>query len=1563
MPSGYVDERVVEMQIDNRQFISGAEKTMSVLDKLKKSLSFKDAGDGFSDLQRSADKLDFSGMASAVESISSRFTTLGLVGMRVIQNLTDSVARFVTNTVKGLTIGPISEGFSKYEQIARYTATIMGATRNEVGMWGDGKQFATQLDYVKNGLETLTWYADETSAAMTDMVANVGKFTNAGVKFENAVVEMMGVTNWGYQAGADKAEQARAMYNLSQAIASGSVRLMDWRSIENANMATIEFKETVLETAAAENKLKKTVDKSGKAIYKTLKGTTVTAQNFSQTLSEGWFTGDVLQKTLIKYGEYSRRLNEVLKDTGMGKYGMTAAEVIEWTDAIASGSKSVEDWRASLVKTMGDAAPSIDQLSYALELLNDKSMELGKRAFLAGQEYKTFADAIDATKDAVSSGWMRTFELIIGNAEQAKEVWSAVGEELLSIFNSGASRRNAILAFWSDPSTFDTPAYQNLVSGRTSLLNALATLYKGIRTFIDPIIAAFKSVFSFFDDTKIEESARKLINLTSRFEIWTKKVALSRGAMRGLQVIFTKFFETVKKVAKAFSPFFGAIGKAIGYLHEFLDVFLRSFSSGKFVKRIFNKGFASLFEKITTDADKARKSVLSFISGFQRIPAVSKVLDKLDEVFLKFTKRFSKDGNGTTFRDWVKSLKLPTDTLKSWFSLQGIWDKIRSGYESLKTVFANIRTAVSNIIGFLKRAFDSVKTWIGNLFSGNGIGAGNLLKVLGGILVFFKGKSMIGGVTEFFKALNPIKNALNSFSEFLDGAGEAMENFTKKSPAGDIKTVAISIGILAASIVVLASVDADKVGKALLVLGGAMTELVGAIAGLNLLSGKKSKNVTKGLINLAASVLILSFAFKVLDGLSVESMMNSLGVIFGILAILVVFLETINLLKIKPKAIKGVTSLAIAMLIFSGVIYVLGKMKYDTLVQGLKALAIALIVVSAAMVVLSKFGGGKALAAGAGMVLLATSLIILAGAIALFALIDPEKMAYALLGMAAALAVVAVAVALLPTSLPIIAAGMLIMVVAITLLMAVLAALTLLDPQKLFTSLIIVAAAMVMLAAASALMQGCLVGALALLAASVALVIAAAGLVVFAIALRMLVGLPFEDIFIGLSLVGAGLVVLAVGLALMTAGIIGAVVLAIAAGGLIALAFALNMFTGLDLPAIAGGLALLGLAFVPLGIGGILMIAGAPGIIAASVAIGLMGIALIPFVYALKQFADIPFLTLIEYLGLLGGTAAVLALLTPVLGPLSIAIAAFGVACLAAGEGLNLAGDGMVKIADSINNIPENAKTALKDVVKAIGEIVLDVKPAGKDLVKAVNDVGEDVVKAIVDDGKTANDTFAKVIEAHVKLFSDSYKTFSTIGQNIDLGIAGGIYAGSSYVVTAMSELAKSMIIQFKLEFGIFSPSRVMADMASYIPLGAAEGIDSNAGIAVDATESMAFKMADAVKGALATVEAMSSDDFNLHPTITPVVDMTNVDSAANSVNGMFAGNLNSRMSQVSRSMSGLESTANRMNDLSESRSNVSQDMYEINIYPQPGMDEEMIADAVLARLSSGVTRKGVALG
>lgn len=257
-----IDERVVEMRIDNRQFVSGAEKTISILDKLKSALSFKNAGDGFNEVQRAADKLDLSGMGRTVELVSNRFSDMGIVGMRVIQNLTDSVYGFVTNTVKGLTIDPVTGGFTKYEDILQKTQTIMSATLNEE----IPERFGTQLDYVSNQLELAAWYTDETSASLQDIVGNVSKFTNVGIGLEDAVWEMEGIANWGWSAGASMAEMGRAMYNLSQAMSVGSVKLMDWRSIENANMGTLEFKQTALDTAVALGTLAKQADGTYKVI-------------------------------------------------------------------------------------------------------------------------------------------------------------------------------------------------------------------------------------------------------------------------------------------------------------------------------------------------------------------------------------------------------------------------------------------------------------------------------------------------------------------------------------------------------------------------------------------------------------------------------------------------------------------------------------------------------------------------------------------------------------------------------------------------------------------------------------------------------------------------------------------------------------------------------------------------------------------------------------------------------------------------------------------------------------------------------------------------------------------------------------------------------------------------------------------------------------------------------------------------------------------------------------------------------------------------------------------------
>lgn len=1513
MPSSdYIDERVVEMKIDNRQFIDGANRTISVLDKLKSALSFREAGNGFADIQRSADKFDLSGIAADVEQISSRFSTLGIIGARVIQGLTDKIVNFVEATVKGFTIDPIMQGWQQYEEYLKSTRTILAATREEdFSKLGYG----TQLEYVNDQLDRLMWYTDETSYKFSDMVSNIGKFTNAGIPLERAVIDMQGITNWAGLSGASIQEASRAMYNLSQAIAVGSVKLMDWRSIENANMATLEFKQTAIDTAVAAGRLTKV----GEGLYKTTQGNTVSAQNFTQALSDGWFNAEVLEKTLAKFGDFSRVLNETMQDLSFIENGITATDVLGWVEDIEKGEKSIQDWHDALMEELGDEdlVPHIEALEYAFKTLTDQQLALGRRAFVASQEYKTLTDALDATGDAVRTGWTKSFSYITGDAEQAKKVWTAVGDELYDIFAEAGNRRNAILKLWSQGSS------GTLVNGRDSLLRGLANLYKGIRTYVDPIVEGFNRVFSW---GKPEEAANKLRELTLRFERFTQKIALSDDAVKGMSNAFEIVFKWIKNVAASTKPFFKAIGTAIGYIKRFVEVFFESFSEGSFDKNKFLSGASELLGELSEKFTKARTSAEGFFSGIV---------------------------NSTAFA-----------TVKGWLS--SIISFFVSAFNSAKTFFTSIGDTVQIVWGYIKDFFTSIKENMSSAFSSkSGVGITNILKAIGAIFLLKKGAGAFSWIKDIFSLFKPVQSLLSNINGAFESLGDALSSFSKKSAPDDLKKIAIAVGILTVALVVLASVDAKKLGIALSVMAGGMLELVGAMKGLEFISGKKGKNATKGLTSLAVSVLILSFALKVLAGIKAEALMDALGAVFVLLAEILVFLEAINLMKIKPKSIKGLTSLAISMLIFTGVVYLMGSIPYDKLKQGLISLALALLIVSVAMVAISKFGGVKALAAGAGMILLATSLIILAGAVALFSLLDVKTIGTALAILAMSLLIVAAAVLMMPATLPLIAAGLIGVVIAIGLLSAVLIVLSKFDFDALLGSVLLLIIALGGIAAVMAIMSGFIVGAAALLIVSVAFVVAAGAFIVFALALKLVADLPLTDIALGLLAVGGALIVLAIGLAVMTVGIIGAVVLGLTAVGLIALSAALKLFEGTDIVGISGGLAVLGLALIPLGLGGLVLMLGVPGLTAGAAAIALMAVALVPFAFALKQLEGISFTTMVEYLLLLGGTAGVLALLTPILGPLGIAVAAFGVSCLAAGAGIDLAGSGMMKIADSITGLPDNLGKTFKNAAKEIADSVFEFKPSGEQVVAAVTEIGNNMALAVTQANTNIGGVLTRSISANLSILSQSVASFRVGGANIVVGIANGIYSQSSTVVTAMHTLALAMIKQFQEDFEIHSPSRLMESMTSNIPLGAARGVNQTSGVAVSAVDSFADKMIDSMRSAMETVYTLADNDFSISPVISPVVDMTGVTDSANSISSMLSGSaeVSGRVSQINRSISDLENLAADMQTISEARANTSQDTYEINIYPTPDMDEEAVADAVLDRLSSGVVRRGAALG
>lgn len=247
-----VDERVVEMRFDNKQFEANVQTSLSTLEKLKQSLNLEGATKGLENVNATAKRFDMSGVSDAVETVKARFSALEVMGITALANITNSAVNAGKRMIESLTIAPISQGFDEYELKMGSIQTIMMST-------------GASLEEVNKYLNELNTYSDKTIYSFQDMTSNIGKFTNAGVGLEDAVMAIQGVSNVAAVSGANINEASRAMYNFAQALSAGYVKLIDWKSIENANMATVEFKTQLLESAVACGTLTKTAD----GMYKT----------------------------------------------------------------------------------------------------------------------------------------------------------------------------------------------------------------------------------------------------------------------------------------------------------------------------------------------------------------------------------------------------------------------------------------------------------------------------------------------------------------------------------------------------------------------------------------------------------------------------------------------------------------------------------------------------------------------------------------------------------------------------------------------------------------------------------------------------------------------------------------------------------------------------------------------------------------------------------------------------------------------------------------------------------------------------------------------------------------------------------------------------------------------------------------------------------------------------------------------------------------------------------------------------------------------------------------------
>ena len=418
-----VDERVVSMQFDNRQFEANVNTSMSTIDKLKAKLDFKGATKGMENIGTATKNVNMSGLGSAVESVRVKFSALQVMGVTALANITNSAINAGKRMVSALSLDQIRAGFQKFSDKTTSVATLQAQ--------------GNALEDVNEQLDKLNWFTDETSYNFTDMVSNIAKFTATGKGLEESVTAMEGIATWAALSGQNASTASRAMYQLSQAMGSGVMRKEDYKSIQNASMDTEEFRKKCIEAGIALGTLKDNGDGTFTSLKANVKDGAFTISQFADHLTEDmWLTSDVMMKVFNEYSSAVAGIYDAADESGK-----LASEIIDEIHTKADELKTATMTDEEAI----DAA--IKELGYTLEDGSLKFDSFGLKAFEAAQKARTFQDAIDATKDAVSTGWMKTFEIIFGDAEKATELWTDLANTLWDLFASSGEVRNTILDY------------------------------------------------------------------------------------------------------------------------------------------------------------------------------------------------------------------------------------------------------------------------------------------------------------------------------------------------------------------------------------------------------------------------------------------------------------------------------------------------------------------------------------------------------------------------------------------------------------------------------------------------------------------------------------------------------------------------------------------------------------------------------------------------------------------------------------------------------------------------------------------------------------------------------------------------------------------------------------------------------------------------------------------------------------------------------------------------------------------------------------------------------------
>lgn len=1498
-----VDERVVSMKFDNKQFLDGTSSTISALGKLKESLNLKGAAKGLDEVDSKQKGIKFGSMQEALQGLAQKFDALRLVAINVLSNIATKATMAAGQFLKAWTIQPVIDGFHEYETQLNAVQTILANTKSK----------GSTIQDVNSALNELNHYADKTIYNFTEMTRNIGTFTAAGVGLKESVSSIQGIANLAAISGSNSQQASTAMYQLSQALATGTVKLMDWNSVVNAGMGGQVFQDALIRTS----------EHLGTGAKKAIKA----KKSFRESLSTGWLTSKVLNETLAQFAlsvDTAEDYDKAVKD--LVKQGYTQQQ-----------AKDIAD----MAKTAGDAATKV----------------------------KTFTQLIDTLKEALGSGWTQTWQYLFGDFEEAREMWTKVSDVLSKMINDSSDARNAIVKSFIDmggrKDIIDSVsnAFKTLTSIMSTVKSAWSSVFppitaktlknmtEGIKNFTE----AMKPSKETLDNLK-----RTLAGIFAVFHIvWTVVKSLAKG-----------FFELVGAIA----PAAGGFLKITGSVGDFLVSVDKAVSSSKVLDTVISaivrtvRGAVDIFKnlsnalwdvakgafkintsiftafgnKLKHDANEVGKGVNVFkvffgaLVGIVKavVPALSKlavaVSDKLGKI-ASHIRNATKNFDAEKFLGMVNKVLVGGVLLGIRKFLKGITTEV-GGSNPLKALTELLGTAKSSLQDFMKgfkvkqlmQIAGSIALLSVSLYGLSTLDPKNLASGIAGITVLFTemmgamklftliaNDKDVAGINKLAAALILLGVALNllafavrtlaklDYQQLNNGLfavlvllgslvgsmalmAKVMDSVTsnKTSLDGLVKMsaslilVAVAINLLASAVKTLAKIEWTELIKGL----GAVITLLAALAGYQYLLSKIDGLKKTGLemLVLAAAIRVLAEAVKVFASMDWEGLAKGFASISAILLALAGFEFIVSKIKGFHKVAGQILVLSAAMTVMSAAFKIFASMSWDDLGKGLVAVTSSL--ASMALLFLA-MPEKKLLSSAAAISSLAGAIIIIAGAFKVVSTIDWEGIAKGMIALNGTMLLMALISDLAENGLKG-AAAIAIMSGSLVTLSGALFLLGRMSWESIIKGMVAMAGAFTIMGVAALVLKPLVLTIIALSAA-----IALFG--------------------VGVAAFGAGLILISTGLSALAAAA------PVAGAGLTSLLLILINLIPAALKAVGEGIVEMINAVVQ-------TLADSVGTISQAVIEIITGI-LDVVIQLTPKIVETVKTILLQLCQLIIDTApnivgAAMALVTNFLKGLadnfpSIINSGFRMmlAFLSGveqniGKIVNKAVAIVVNFVDAIaRNLGKIVESGVNLVIQFIEAVGHACENNGERIGHAAYTLAKGLVLGLAkgiwafagDLWRDLSSFFGGVMNRISDQMHPLTSRMESIGNNMILGLINGIKGRSIRAENAVANVATKLADVTAKRNKIHSPSRLYYGFGEYMMMGLTLGIKENGWRSVDAITKVSNAVTDAYnsignRGTLSDYTPKILDNLDLRPKIRPVMDLSAVEEGANRISAML---------------------------------------------------------------------------